>query len=58
MLQVLQAKHTFGPDTFTDPYPLHIIRTTLTRSLATLYPDIQDELAAATRELIPPSDGT
>lgn len=54
---MLHADYTIGPEVHNDPYHIPAIRIILSRSLATLYPDLHDELAVATRELIQPSNG-
>ena len=55
--QILYLEHTFGHEAHNNPYHVPIIRTSLTRNLGVLYPDVRDELDTSSRELIPPSHG-
>lgn len=50
--------YTLGPTIHTNGYHIPIIRTTLTRNLGALFPDVRDELASAFDEIIPPTKGT
>ncbi|THH31099.1 hypothetical protein EUX98_g3096 [Antrodiella citrinella] len=51
----LQVDYTLGPAIHHNGYHIPIIRTTLTRNLGALFPDVQDELSAAFNDIIPPS---
>ncbi|KAH8092525.1 cytochrome P450 [Cristinia sonorae] len=52
----LQVDYTLGPTIHTNGYHIPIIRTTLTRNLGALFPDVRDELATAFTDIIPPTD--
>ncbi|TCD62558.1 hypothetical protein EIP91_006736 [Steccherinum ochraceum] len=56
MNEVLHMDYTFGNEAHNNPYHIPIIRTSLTRNLGVLYPEVRDELVTASNELIPPSD--
>lgn len=47
-----------GESTDLDPYHIPVIRGTMTRSLATVFPEVRDEVQVAFKEYIPPSTGT
>ncbi|EMD34619.1 hypothetical protein CERSUDRAFT_86021 [Gelatoporia subvermispora B] len=51
--ELLQSKYTLGRDTAEDPYHIEVIREKLTRNLATLLPDVMDEIQHAFNEFIP-----
>ncbi|TCD68632.1 hypothetical protein EIP91_010287 [Steccherinum ochraceum] len=52
----LQVDYTLGPTIHSNGYHIPIIRTTLTRNLGALFPDVRDELASAFTEIIPPTN--
>ncbi|KAF8665785.1 hypothetical protein AX16_000232 [Volvariella volvacea WC 439] len=52
----LQIDYTLGPEIHHDPYHTASVRTPLTRNLAARFGDVQDEIAAAFTELVPPTD--
>ncbi|KIJ13789.1 hypothetical protein PAXINDRAFT_80392 [Paxillus involutus ATCC 200175] len=48
----LKVAYTLGHDVHYNPYTISIIRSQLTRNLATLYPDIRDEVVTAFEETL------
>ncbi|KAL4068774.1 cytochrome P450 [Scleroderma yunnanense] len=51
-LDSLNTVYTLGPEIHHDPYHISVIRSQLTRSLASLYPDMRDELVASFSEIL------
>ncbi|TCD62555.1 hypothetical protein EIP91_006733 [Steccherinum ochraceum] len=56
MVEIHHVDYTFGQEVHSNPYHTPIIRTSLTRDLGVLYPEVRDELVTASNELIPVSD--
>ncbi|KAK7695490.1 hypothetical protein QCA50_000126 [Cerrena zonata] len=54
--EVIQAEYTLDHRLLHNYYHVPLVRSTLTRSLAILFPDIRDEISQAFSTLIPPSD--
>ncbi|KDQ57928.1 hypothetical protein JAAARDRAFT_34744 [Jaapia argillacea MUCL 33604] len=52
----LAITYTLGSNVHHDGYHIPIVRSQLTRSLAKLFPDVRDEVAAAFTDVIPPTD--
>lgn len=46
-----------APSLYQDPYHHNIVRTPLTRNIGARFPDVQDELAAAFKDEVPPKNG-
>ncbi|OCH95708.1 cytochrome P450 [Obba rivulosa] len=53
---MIQSKYTFGREPAEDPYHIDVIREKLTRNLASLLPDVMDEIQHAFHQFIP-ADG-
>ena len=53
----MAIEYNFGYEIHSTPYHTTVVRTSLTRNLGVLYPDVLDELDIASRELIPQSNG-
>lgn len=51
--QLSFTKYTLGPVVHENPYHIPVIREKLTRHIASVFPDIMDELALAFSEFIP-----
>ena len=51
----MQLRHTLGPGV-DDQFHVAVVRDKLTRNLATLYPDVLDEITQAFGEYIPAND--
>ncbi|KAF8513190.1 cytochrome P450 [Gautieria morchelliformis] len=47
---------TIGPTLNTDPYHVPILKNQLTRNLGNLFPDLQEEIKLAFRDIIPPTE--
>ncbi|KAK7058639.1 hypothetical protein VNI00_002275 [Paramarasmius palmivorus] len=45
----------FGKSLIDDPYHIHVIQTTLTRSIGSKVPEVYDEIVAAFEDLLPPT---
>ncbi|KAF7370036.1 hypothetical protein MSAN_00633600 [Mycena sanguinolenta] len=56
-MQSLQTDFTIGPEIFTNPFHVDVVRRKLTRNLGRCFPDIRDEVSCAFDEIIA-SDGT
>jgi hypothetical protein len=52
-VQILQTDYMIGPQIRTDPFHVPVVRTTLTRNLASCFEGLTDELSTAFAELIP-----
>lgn len=52
----LSVEFTLGPSVLHNPYHIPIIRSTLTRNLGAVFPDVREELADAFNHEIPPGD--
>ncbi|KAK7442710.1 hypothetical protein VKT23_015956 [Stygiomarasmius scandens] len=50
-----QQDHTMGKTVYLHPYHANIVRTTLTKNISTRFSDVQDEIATAFSDEIPPS---
>jgi len=44
--------YTMGPEVLQNPYHVEILRSHLTRSLTSLYPEIRDEVSVAFDEVL------
>ena len=53
---MLQLRHTLGPGV-DDQFHVAVVRDKLTRNLASLYPDVLDEIAVSFSEYIPATEG-
>lgn len=51
--QTIEAKYTFGPIPYKDPYYVDIIRAHVFKNSGELYPDVHDEVEAAFKDLLP-----
>ncbi|KAK7695133.1 hypothetical protein QCA50_002323 [Cerrena zonata] len=51
--ETIEAKHTFGPMTYEDPYYVDIIRSHVFKHSGDLYPDVHDEMIAAFKDGLP-----
>ncbi|KAG5651717.1 hypothetical protein H0H81_007722, partial [Sphagnurus paluster] len=52
----IQTVHTLGAEVYHDPYHVPVIRSALTRHLVACFPEVQDELAMAFAERLPPNE--
>ncbi|KAG5651716.1 hypothetical protein H0H81_007721 [Sphagnurus paluster] len=52
----VQTVHTMGKEILLDPYHIPVIRSSLTRHLVACFPEVQDELAMAFAERLPPNE--
>ena len=50
--QSMQMNFTMGPSISEDPYHIPIVRSQLTRNIATIFPDLRDEVATAFTDLL------
>jgi len=50
--QSVQTKYTMGPELLQNLYHVEVIRSHLTRSLGSLYPEIRDEVSVAFDEVL------
>ncbi|KAF8186872.1 cytochrome P450 [Mycena galopus ATCC 62051] len=46
---LLHLEHTIGQEQYYDPYQVGVIRTAMTRNIAICFPDIRDEVVAASK---------
>ncbi|RDB20448.1 hypothetical protein Hypma_012416 [Hypsizygus marmoreus] len=53
---LIQIDYTVGPEIHRDPYHVATVRTPLTRNLAARFDDVQDEIAEAFTDHIPPTE--
>jgi len=56
LADALSLEFTLGPSVLHNPYHIPIIRTTLTRNLGAVFPDVREEMADAFNDIIPPGD--
>ncbi|KAF8503961.1 cytochrome P450, partial [Gautieria morchelliformis] len=54
--ETLAISWTFGANLRADPYHLSIVKSQLTRNLGNLFPDLQEEIQLAFRDIIPPTE--
>lgn len=54
--QMLQTDYTLGPQICLEPYHVAVVRTSLTRNIATRFAEIMDEITAAFGDYVPIAD--
>jgi hypothetical protein len=55
-LQSIQTYYTLGPEIAANNYHVSVVRSQLTRNIATVFPDMHDELVAAFADVLPVND--
>jgi hypothetical protein len=50
---MIQTDYTLGPQIRLEPYHIPVVRTSLTRNIATRFAEIKDEITAAFGDYIP-----
>ncbi|KAG9310148.1 cytochrome P450 [Chiua virens] len=50
--EAIKTEYTLGPSIYHNPYHVEAVRSRLTRSLGTLYPEIRDEISVAFEEVL------
>ncbi|KAK7044805.1 cytochrome P450 [Favolaschia claudopus] len=53
---LLHLEHTIGQEQHRDPFQVAVVRSTMTRNIGVCFPDIRDEVVAAFKDLIPPTE--
>jgi len=51
--QMIQTDYTLGPEIRLEPYHIPVVRTSLTRNIATRFAEVKDEITAAFGDYIP-----
>jgi hypothetical protein len=54
----IQSDYTMGRELQDNPFHVATVRSPLTRNLAIRFPDVQDEIASAFNDFIPPTEGS
>ena len=53
----LQTQYTLGANMRTNPYHMHVIQSTFTRTLPILIPEVHDEVVHVFNDFIPATEG-
>lgn len=56
--QSLQIEYTLSKDLHVDPYHVAVVRTQITRNIASRFSEVRDEIVAAFADHIPVQEGT